>query len=137
MNMTETQAAGLHKMFNAPPPAIENDAKVFAAKPLRLIAEQLGEQPLRALPDVPRMIVEAQHKAGRIARLDELVGIAEFIGDASPLECKHIINMLADRVSTLTGCATELEDAACALTREIESDATDCLRSYMERRDEA
>ena len=80
-------------------------------------------------------------KAQRLGRLDGLVSVAEFIGNASPLECKHIINELIDRTSTITGCATELENAACSLTRSIEIDgdvdAEDSLRSYMERKDEA
>lgn len=92
-----------------------------------------------ALPDVPQMIVDAQDKAKRMSRLDELVGIAEFIGGASLLECKHIINELADRVSTLTGCATELEDASCALTKQIETEAdvvADQYAAYLEDHDE-
>lgn len=67
-----------------------------------------------ALPDVPQ-----------IDRLDALVGIAEFIETAYLLECKHIVNMLIERVSDLTGCAPELEDAACSLTRSIEAEARD------------
>lgn len=80
-----------------------------------------------------------QHKAKLLSRLDDLVGIESFIGEASRLECKHIINMLIDRVSTLDGLAPELEDAACSLTRSIEADgdAADSLRAYMEGRDES
>lgn len=55
-------------------------------------------------------------------RLNTIMAIADFIDTASLLECKHIINELVDRVSTLTGCATELEDASCALTKEIENE---------------
>jgi len=73
--------------------------------------------------------------------LDDLVDVARFIEGASLLECKHIINELIDRTSTITGCATELENAACSLSRSIEIDgdvgAEDSLRAYMERRDEA
>lgn len=88
-----------------------------------------------ALPDVPRKTQLIR----QISRLDKLVGIADFIGTASLLECKHIINELIDRTSTITGCATDLENASCALTRsiEIDGDAADTLRSYMEARDEA
>lgn len=64
-----------------------------------------------------------RHAVPAFPRLDTLVEIANFIGNASLLECKHIINELIDRVSTLTGCAGELEDAACALTREIEAES--------------
>lgn len=107
-----------------------------AAQPhMRAMGDALSSHDL---PDVPQMIVEAQHKAARLSRLDELVGIAEFIGTASLLECKHIINELIDRTSTITGCATDLENASCALTRsiEIDGDAADSLRAYTESRDE-
>lgn len=72
-------------------------------------------------------------------RLNTLVEIADFIGNATLLECKHIINELIDRTSTITGCATELENAACALSRsiEIDGDAADSLRAYTEGRGEA
>jgi len=46
-------------------------------------------------------------------------GTVEFIADASLQECKLIIADLIDRVATLTGCAPELEDAACAINRAI------------------
>lgn len=108
-----------------------------AAQPhMRAMGDALSSHDL---PDVPQMIVDGQYKAKRLSRLDELVGIAEFIGNASLLECKHIINELIDRTSTITGCVTELENAACSLTRsiEIDGDAADTLRSYMEARDEA
>jgi hypothetical protein len=77
----------------------------------------------RGIPDVPRMIIDAQVKSKQLARLTELSALSDFIGDASLLECKLIINELTDRVSTLTGCADKLEDAACALTKEIEAEA--------------
>lgn len=76
----------------------------------------------RLLPDVPKMMDDGERKAKRMSRADDLVSVAEFIGSAGPVECKLIINELVDRVSTLVGCATELEDASCALTREIESE---------------
>ena len=127
MNMIGTQAAGLQKFFDGlTPPPVEHDREVM-----------LHHDP----PDVPRMIIDAKTKANRLSRLDELVGIAHFIGSANLLECKHIINELIDRTSTITGCATELENAACSLSRSIEIDgdvdAEDSLRSYMERKDEA
>lgn len=79
-----------------------------------------------------------RYAAPATPRLDALVEIADFIGNASLLECKHLINELIDRTSTITGCATELENAACALTRsiDIDGDAADSLRAYTESRDE-
>lgn len=59
-------------------------------------------------------------------RLDSLVKIAEFIGKADLLECTHIINELIERVSELTGSASELEDASCALTKAIKDEENDC-----------
>lgn len=120
MNMTGTQAAGLSRLFIAPD--VEHDAKVFTTKPLSLIAEQLGDQPMSDLPDVPCMIVNMQAKVKRLDRLNELSALVDFIGEASLIECKLIICELIDRVSTLVGSASELEDAACALTKDIESD---------------
>ena len=96
------------------PPA-SNDAAI------RPLMNKLGDMP--DMPDVPQMIVEGQRRAQRPGRLDELVGIADFIGNANLLECKHIITELIERVSTLTGCAVEMEDAGCVLTREIEAEA--------------
>lgn len=55
-----------------------------------------------------------------LERLGELAKLSDFIQAADVFECKLIINELIDRVSTLTGCAKELEDASCALTSEIE-----------------
>ena len=68
----------------------------------------------------------AQRKAKRLSRLDDLVECAKFIEGASLVECKHIINELIERVSELTGSATELEEAACALTKAIEYEENDC-----------
>lgn len=69
-----------------------------------------------------RLLPDAERKAKRMSSADDLVSVAKFIGSAGLVECKLIINELVDRVSTLVGCATELEDASCALTREIESE---------------
>jgi len=144
MNMIETQAAGLPEFLpGLTPPPVEHDAAIrrnqhiiATLRAIRPLMNKLGD-----MPDVPQMIVEGQRKAQRLGRLDELVEIADFIGNASLLECKHIINELIDRTSTITGCATELENAACSLSRSIEIDgdvgAEDSLRAYMERRDEA
>lgn len=145
MNMIGTQAAGLNKLFEGlTHPPVAHDAEMLRNQhiidTLRVIRPHMTK--LGDLPDVPQMIVDGQYKAKRLSRLDELVSIADFIGNASLLECKHIINELIDRTSTITGCATELENAACALSRSIEidgdvnGDAADSLRAYMEGRDE-
>ena len=44
------------------------------------------------------------------------------IQGASLDECKSIVDSLAERVSDLVGCATELEDAACMIQMEIDAD---------------
>jgi len=74
----------------------------------------------KEFPLVPQMIIDAQIKAKRLSRLEELSGLSEIIKTANLIECKLIICELIDRVSDLTGCAHELEDAAHALTKEIE-----------------
>ena len=146
MNMIETQAAGLPEFLSGlTPPPVEHDAAIrrnqhiiATLRAIRPLMHKLGDMP--DMPDVPQMIVEGQRRAQRLGRLDELVGIADFIGNASLLECKHIINELIDRTSTITGCATELENAVCSLSRSIEidgdvdGDAEDSLRAYMEGR---
>lgn len=140
MNMIETQAAGLPEFISGLTPPVEHDAAIrrnqhiiATLRAIRPLMNKLGD-----MPDVPQMIVEGQRKAQRFGRLDELVGIAEFIGCASPIERKHIINMLIDRGVDEDGLAPELEDAACSLTRSIEAggDAADSLRAYTEARDE-
>ncbi len=146
MNMTETQAAGLKNLFaQLTPPLVEHDREVMrnrhiieTLRAIRPHMKAMGDALNGDLPDVPQMIVEGQRKAKLLGRMDELVEIAEFIGVSSPLERKHIINMLIDRGVEEEGLAPELEDAACSLSRSIEADvdAADSLRSYMERRDE-
>ena len=64
----------------------------------------------------------ANVKAKRKARTDSLYECGGFIKDANLHECKWIINELIDRVSSLVGCATELEDAACVIQKEIDND---------------
>ena len=44
------------------------------------------------------------------------------IQGASLDECKSIVDALAERVSDLVGCATELEDAACMIQMEIDAE---------------
>jgi len=97
MNMIETQAAGLPEFLpGLTPPPVEHDAAIrrnqhiiATLRAIRPLMNKLGD-----MPDVPQMIVEGQRKAQRLGRLDELVEIADFIGNASLLECKHIINEL-------------------------------------------
>ena len=88
---------------------------------LAIIAKHLQEmRPLmESLAGSKTTIDEAHSKAIRESRLPEIVGIANFIGTASLMECKLIINELIDRVSSLVGVASELEDASCMLSREI------------------
>lgn len=64
-----------------------------------------------------------QMVADAFGRMGAMEKVAAFIGNANLLECKHIITELIERVSTLTGCAVEMEDAGCVLTREIEAEA--------------
>ena len=56
----------------------------------------------------------------RQARIMQKLTVEAFIENASLQECLHVINQLTERVSTLTGCANHLEDAACDLIEEIE-----------------
>jgi hypothetical protein len=78
---------------------------------------------LMRLPGIQAMLESAQAKAAKMSRLDDLVDVARFIEGASLLECKHIINSLVDRVSSLVGSASELEDASDALMKEINYEA--------------
>lgn len=55
---------------------------------------------------------DAQHR-------NELYASDNFIQTATAGECLHLINNLIERVSDLTGCAPELEDAACSLEKHI------------------
>jgi len=57
----------------------------------------------------------------RKARRDDMFCAGAFIKDADLQECLWVINELIERVSTLTGCASELEDAACVLIKEMEN----------------
>ena len=69
-----------------------------------------------------KMIADARKRAKRLSRLEELSALSDFISDASLIECKLIINELADSLETFPECADKLEDAACALTKAIESE---------------
>lgn len=70
-------------------------------------------------PDELQCRADSLGMAVRIERLEVLSEFGSFISQASLLECRLIINELIDRVSTLTGCASELEDASDALGREM------------------
>lgn len=92
---------------------------------IKEMPEQLGE-PLRnmfadifGLPDVQAMIPAARAKAARNRRTEELEELRDFIVDADLRECNQIISSLIERVSTLLGCAPELEDAQCVIAHEI------------------
>jgi len=60
-------------------------------------------------------------ESNRKARRDDMMCAGAFIKDADLQECLWVVNELIERVSTLTGCASQLEDAACALIKEIEN----------------
>jgi hypothetical protein len=69
-------------------------------------------------------IQEARYElaeSNRIARKGEMFCVGAFIKNADLQECLWVINELIERVSTLTGCASELEDAACVLIKEMEN----------------
>lgn len=106
-NLIETQAASLNKLY-----ASMNET------PMLDLADALDQH---GIPNIPAMIASARHKAKRISRLDDLADITDKIGNASLLECSLIIAMLVDRVSDITGCATELEDAEVSLRRYVEA----------------
>ena len=58
----------------------------------------------------------------RRAHMNERYKAGDFVKTADAHDCLWLINELVDRVSTLTGCASELEDAACVLIRHIENE---------------
>lgn len=118
MNITETQAAGLSKMFPLSP-TIERDAKVFATKTLSLIAEQLGDQPLPDLRVIQGMLNQAHCKAIAQSREEDVTDALAVVAGASLIECKRFVDALVERVSSLVGVAIELEDAAFVLENEI------------------
>lgn len=45
-----------------------------------------------------------------------------FAAIADAPECLELLNVLIETVSNITGCASELEDAACTLKKYIESE---------------
>lgn len=146
--LEKPQGASLLNLFNLFDQADEtiarNNRTIAMLRATRPHIEKLVDALERHdTPDVQTQNVQQMIAEGtRLGRMNELVSIAEFIGTASLLECKHIINELIDRTSTITGCATELENAACSLTRSIEidggveGDAADSLRAYSESQDE-
>lgn len=69
-----------------------------------------------------RAMREPMIEMGNHDSIWEVSEIETFIKQASRKECKHIIDALIDRVSTLDGLAPELEDASYSLARSIEVD---------------
>lgn len=61
-------------------------------------------------------------ESNRKARMDERYKAASFIETADASDCLYLINELIERVSSITGMAPELEDAACKLIRHIENE---------------
>lgn len=60
-------------------------------------------------------------------RMDEGADtVLTYIQYADLQSCKAIVDELVERVSTLVGCASELEDASCALQFEIERIENPC-----------
>ena len=123
MQMQNTQASGLEKFLQVPDK--EYDTKVFSSiKPVIEISESLKEQPMREFPNVPAMIAEARIKIDRTNRLNKLVDIADFIGESSLLERKHILNEIIDKSNIEGDCdVSHLEDAAVDFTKAIEYQA--------------
>ena len=63
------------------------------------------------LDDCKSMIITISH-----------ADLIAYIQSASLDQCKAIVDALVDRVSDLVGCATELEDAACMIQKELDAD---------------
>jgi hypothetical protein len=61
-------------------------------------------------------------ESNRKARMDERYKATSFIETADASECLYLINELIERVSSITGEAGDLEDAACVLIRHIENE---------------
>jgi hypothetical protein len=73
---------------------------------------------IQAISQARYDLAQSNHKA----RMDERYKAGDFVKDADASECLWLINELVERVSSITGCATELEDAACVLERHIKSE---------------
>ena len=58
----------------------------------------------------------------QMARCATKTAIINHINCASLDQCKTIVDALVDRVIDLVGCATELEDAACMIQKELDAD---------------
>lgn len=70
-------------------------------------------------------ISQARYKladSNRKARMDERYKAASFIETADAGECLYLINELIERVSSITGEAGDLENAACVLIRHIDNE---------------
>lgn len=77
------------------------------------------------LTEIQKIMAAAHKNARRLQRADDLDEISKFIAEASLQECKLMQDDLTDRVATLVGCATELEDAAAFINRCIMGELPD------------
>lgn len=92
------------------PPPVEHDAEVLKMdNVLRAFAPLAGTQ-AAGLAKIRR-------------RQHELCATHDFIESSDLRECKSVLDSLIDRVSTLTGSASELEDAASAIADQMEYEA--------------
>lgn len=123
MNMIETQAEGLNKLFaGLPTPDKEYDVEM---RRLRQITQTIRAiQPhMKAMGDAldrhdaPALLAKAE----KLFRLEKLASLTELIHSASPFERKLIVNELIDAGSNLGEDVRKLEDYACTLTKEIDA----------------
>jgi hypothetical protein len=63
----------------------------------------------------------------RRAHMNERYKAGDFVKTADAQDCLWLINELAGRVASITGDASDLEDAACALIKHIDDDGEDPL----------
>jgi hypothetical protein len=73
-----------------------------------------------------RAIRPEMQRLGEAIKPVSLTDVMDYINHADVKQCHHIILLLVERVSDLVGCASELEDAACSLADEIESENELC-----------
>lgn len=129
-------------MIELLPPPVTHDAEVRRAAAIADI--------LRAdeMVDAFKSLAAGTQAAGLASirrRTDALVSVAEFIGTASLLECKHILNELADRVASVSErCNVErveplsiaaecIEEAGIALTAAMDAEPIQIDRAAIAR----